>query len=657
VTRFAPYLPAAALLAIWVAWIPADGGYFPRDWFPAALFAVALLVAVVVAGGRLLPPGRWARTALLLVAAATAWSFVTMLWADADGRAWQASDQLVLYLAMAWLLALVPWRDRSALAFLGVWSLAVAVACAGELASALSASDLGHYLLESRWQQPTGYANGAAAMAAMAALPALVIAAHRGVPAAVQVLMTVVAVFLVEMAALPQSRGTYVAAALVVPLLLVLSPDRLRLLVRLAIVAAALAVAGDALWDVYGDGEAGEPLGKALDRAFEEMLLSAGLAAALAVAAVLVERRVRRPRLPRPSPGVRWGIAGAAAAAVLVAATLSAGSLSDRVSDRWEEFKSEEEVPLDQNRSRLAQRNSDKRYDYWRVSLNALADAPLGGVGAGGFEREYTEHRRHAKPSQAAHGIWFRALAETGVIGALLLGLVVAAAGAGLLAARRLGHDAAAVAAGAAATGGYFLVHASLDWLELFPALAAPALGLVLVALTLGRGPEAARGRPRLAASLAVVAAGVAALVALALPYLSTRYVDSALGRPAAERDEAERDLDRAASLGPLAPEPHVARGRLALRRSDFPAAERAFREALEVEEGWYPRFELALLASRSGRRNQAREEIERARDLNPQDPLVRRAAELIAAGRRLDPTGVDRAKVQFRLYNDPRGH
>lgn len=655
--RFAPFLPAAALLAIWVAWIPADGGYFPRDWFPAALFVVALLAAVAIAGRRALPAGRWARVALALLAAATAWSFLSMLWAEADGRAWQSSDQLLLYLAMAWLVALVPWRPASALGFMGLWSVAVAVVCGVELISALSASDLGHYVLESRWQQPTGYANAAAAIAAMGAWPALVISARRGVPAALQVAMALVAVFLLEMSVLPQSRGALIASAIVLPLLLALSPDRGRLLVRLVVVALAFAVAGDAVWDVYGDGEAGRPLAPALDRAAEAMLLSLGVVALAAAAAVILERTVTAPSLPAPPRGARWGALAAVLAVAAVAGLVNAGSISDYADDRWEEFKSEEELP-DENASRIAQRTSDKRYDYWRVSLNALADAPAGGIGAGGFEREYTEHRRHPKPSQAAHSIWFRALSETGVIGAALLALLVGALAAGVLAARRAGETGRAAATAAAGVAGYFLVHVSLDWLELFPALAAPALGFALAATVAGARPPGSTTRARrLLGAAAVVIAALAAIASLALPYLSIRHVDSALARAADQRDDAERELDRAADLDPLAPEPHLARGTLALRRADFAGAERAFRRALEVEDGWYPHFELALLASRAGRKEAAKREIEQALRLNPPDPLVLEAAELIEKRKRIDPRGVDRHNVEIRLYNDPRGH
>ena len=655
----APFLPAGALLAVWVAWIPADGGFFPRAWFPAALFAVALLAAVVLGGRRALPAERWARILLALLGAATAWSFVSMLWGESDGRAWQSSDQLLLYLAMAWLIALVPWRPRSALALMGIWSVAVAVACAGELVSALAASDLDHYLLESRWQQPTGYANAAAAIAAMAACPALVIASRRGVAAAVQIPMVVVAVFLAEMSLLPQSRGGLIATVATLALLVALAPDRGRLLTRLLVVAVALAVAGPAIWDVYGEGEAGRPLAPALDNAAEAMLLSLGVAALVAALLALTESRLRLPSLPSPPTGVARGALAAVVLAVAVAGALNAAAISDSATDRWNEFKSEEELP-DENASRISQRTSDKRYDYWRVSLAALRDAPVGGLGAGGFEREYLQERRHAKPSRVPHSIWMRALSETGLIGAALLLLLVAAAGVGLAAAWRLGGDARAAATAAAAVGAYFLLHASLDWLELFPALAVPALAFPVAATVAAGGARPfARGRriPPAAGAAAVIVAAVVALVALALPYFAVRHVDAAVDRPKAQRAEAERDLDRAASLNPVAPEPHVATGRLALRHGDFQASERAFRRALEVEDAWYPHFELALLASREGRTAEARREIAAALRLNGPDLLVQRAAELIRDGKRVDPRGVDRAKLEIRLYNDPRGH
>jgi tetratricopeptide (TPR) repeat protein len=159
------------------------------------------------------------------------------------------------------------------------------------------------------------------------------------------------------------------------------------------------------------------------------------------------------------------------------------------------------------------------------------------------------------------------------------------------------------------------------------------------------------------ATSAGVVGLAAVAIVALALPYLSLRHVEAALSQPPTAAAKADRDLDRAASLDPLSPDPELARGRIALQRANFPGAERAFRHSLDVEDGWYAHFELALLASRAGRGREARDEIAAARRLNPPDLLVQKAAGLIAQGKRIDPQRVNRENIGLHLYNDPRGH
>src|SRR5438477_654272 len=83
----------------------------------------------------------------------------------------------------------------SAAVLLGAWSLGVAVTCAGFLIAALGASDLTHYVFDARWQQPTGYANTAAALPAMAFWPALMLSARRRTARPLQVLFVVTAVF------------------------------------------------------------------------------------------------------------------------------------------------------------------------------------------------------------------------------------------------------------------------------------------------------------------------------------------------------------------------------------------------------------------------------------------------------------------------------
>jgi hypothetical protein len=655
-----PFLPAVALLGLWFLWVPLDGGYFPRVWYPSAIFAVALLASVALLGRRWRPPARAGRVALALLAALTAWSFLSLLWGESPGSGWAASDELLLYLAIAWLAALVPWRAGHAAVLLGLWAVGVGVVCAVELASGMGASSFGHYIFESRWQQPTGYANAAAALPAMAFWPAVMLSSRRAVPAPLQVLFLVVAAFLVEFSMLPQSRGWVLAVLLALPVFVALSPDRRRLLVRLAILAVGIAMAGGDVWNLYSTGEAHHPLAPALDSAARSILVSSGIVALLGTVAVIAERQIR--------PGVRLGravrrgelaVVGLVALAAVGVAVARAGDIADYASERWADFSSSRELPADTNPSRIAQRTSDKRYDYWRVSVATFRDSPVGGVGAGGFERVYSKERRHYKPSKSPHSIWMRSLAETGAVGTALFLALLAALGFGLLRVRRRLDDLGrGIVAACAAIGVYFLGHASLDWLELFPALAAPAVALPFVALRLAAPAEDPAVRPSdgwrvgraLGAAGGVVLAALA-IASLILPYLSDRYVNSALHSWRADPAGASRDLRHASALNPLSPDPRLAQGRIALVERRYATARRAFEQALEREDDWFPHFELALLDALRGRFAPARREIARAHALNPPDLLVTRAAALIAQRKRIDPTRITRKPITLPLY------
>src|SRR2546423_2998286 len=367
-----------------------------------------------------------------------------------------------------------------------------------------------------------------------------------------------------------------------------------------------------------------------------------GVAIAVLGALVLAvsERRVTMTR--RTLRRTRLGALAVLVVALLAGAGVAIaneGAISHYARERWNAFKSDSGV-ADARKLRIAQQSSDKRYDYWRVSLDMFRAAPAGGAGAGNFDREYTVHRRHAKPSRSAHSIWMRTLGELGGVGlALLVACVCVSLVALVGLRRRLDTAGRTVLCACVGVSAYFVAHASFDWLELLPALAAPALALPFLALRLEPGKTAAAAplRPLAGrrARLLVAAGGglavAAALVSLALPSLSSRYVQSALHRSRSDPAGARRDLDRAASLDPLSPDPRYAAAGIALDRSRFGDARRAFEQALDVADGWYPHFGLALLDSRARRFAAARREIARARALDARDPLVIRAAMLIA--------------------------
>src|SRR4051794_10880706 len=125
-----PLLPAVPVVVAWVLWSHFDGGYFMRTWYPSALAALALAATVVVAGRRALPAAPLARLALILLAGFVVWAYLGVLWSDAPGDGLHAANKLLLYLLVAWLLALLPWTPGSALVLLGAWVAGVVAVCA-----------------------------------------------------------------------------------------------------------------------------------------------------------------------------------------------------------------------------------------------------------------------------------------------------------------------------------------------------------------------------------------------------------------------------------------------------------------------------------------------------------------------------------------------
>ena len=633
-------LPAAPVMAVWLIWAAGDGGYFPDSWWPAAAGGVLLLLATMVGRRQVVPAGRWSAIAVVLLASLVAWTALSLLWSDFDGAGWDSTGQLIAIVSSLWVLALLPWRGVSGLAFFATWSAGVALIAAGVLASAAGADaqEIGNRFVEGRWLAPLGYPNAVAALGAMAFPAALLVSNIRALPKAVQAVFVGLAAFLLEFALLPQSRGAFIGLVLALPLLVILAPGRLRLFLRLLVVAAAVAVSIGPLYEVYtaglkfAEGQPTRPLTAVVDDAVRAMAWSVLGAVLLGFVLALVERRVHLSSAA--SRRVRLGVAGIlAVAAVAIAgfAIVNADRISDAVADRFESVTSvsqgaeDGDEPLDTG-PRIAGNFAELRADYWRVGLNAFEAAPLVGEGAGSFEPRYTRERRLEKPSRYTHSLWLRFMAEGGVIAVLLLVASVAVLVAGLVWARRhLTGPGRALPAAAAAVLVYFIGHASVDWLEEFSLLAEVALAVPMVAIVAAaeRRVNARTGGAirRVGAVLGGLAA-VALIAALCASWASARLVDraSTSNRPLGR---AYADLDAAGRLNPLSARAEIREGTIAVNASDQGRARSAFRRALSREQNWYAHFELAMLDAELGRYAAAQRHIDEAMRLNSKDPFV----------------------------------
>ena len=651
--RLLAYLPALAALAAWLFWIGASGGYFPDDYLPVGLLATALLAAFVLSGAAAVPPRDGGRGLLLLLGAGAGLSFLSMLWADSPAAAFDSSVKLTVLLAVTGLVAITPWTVRSAGIMLGSW--AVGAAIVGGVALALAATGDGavDVIQYGRYADPIGYTNGVAALGVMAFIPAVALAARREVPAAAQGVLLAAACFLVELALLTQSRAAVLALAIGVVLLVAVSPGRIALLVRLAVVGLIVASASDQVLGVYETATGGGDAMQALRDAAGAMALTSATAGIAGAALALAQRAIEpRVRVPRPD---RRLVAGAAAIGLILAVGLAVAA-SGRVEASLS--NSNDGGDIGDNGSRIGSLDPEERLDYWRVSIDMFEGNPVLGQGVGNVEYHYARKRDQAKPSRYAHDVFLRALGEAGVVGFLLFAAFLVVATLFMWRAwRRLPPFGSAVVGACFTVGVTFLVHGSLDWMDEIPALAAPALGFVLIASRLAAREEAPdRDRPRAGAVAATLAVAAFAILAIGSSWLSVLYLNRASDRLGVDSAGAFDDISRAADLQPWSARPLLIEGVSAVELGDNRRARQAFSDSLGREDTAFGHLELGLLAAQAGRRKAAQVELARAAAIEPRDLFTRYARRQIAAGKTVVPQSFNRRflGIERRRFASP---
>ena len=267
-------------------------------------------------------------------------------------------------------------------------------------------------------------------------LPCAILAGRRGVPAPLRGLFLGAAGLLAGAALLGQSRGWLIALPIV-------GADRDRGGARAAGArswrwprsAPALLVALDPLLDVYSDWQRAPAARGALRHArCARCCWRASAWWSWARSRRSLDGRVRvsegdRPPDQRGRGGGRrrrssWS--GAVGYAVVERSPISAAS------DEWDEFKQGGSGPQT-SQGRLSGGVSTYRYDYWRVAWDEFERAPDAGRGRRQLRPRLPAARARAtRRPRYPHSTVLAALAETGLIGGLLLfGAFVAGAGGG----------------------------------------------------------------------------------------------------------------------------------------------------------------------------------------------------------------------------------
>ncbi len=630
---------------LWLWWAVWKGGYPPAVFLVAigylALAAVALYL--FAPRPRLGGPSAWALGAL---AALSAWTLASLLWADDQGAVEVAGARQVLLLGSFALPALWAPTGRALLA--GVAAVPLVALCGAVSALGGALADVGT-LVDGRLAGPTGYANASAALMAIGILPALVLGSRREIAIPLRVLSLTAAGALLGTFVLTQSRGGLGALALVLLIAFLLVPGRLRLLIPVVLVAVAVGAALDPLLEVrsaaVGDGDVEASLRAAVAALLTSTVVLAALAAAYAAADSRIEVGAKTVR--RASAAVAAAFGGIALVAA-IALFASGPDVGGWVSDRAEDFKTPDYAQLESQPSRFTGELGSNRYDYWRVSVDVFAEEPLTGSGAGNFIAPYLERRQGEKSTIYAHSVWLGSLAELGAAGLLaLVGFVVALSVALARSARWLGSTRWIVVA-AGLPLAYVLVHGSFDWITAFPVVIAPALALAGAAAGVIPARSGSPAPGSRSASLAVVLAlGLAAVLAAPL-LVAARLSDRGVTTWPANPSRAIADLERAADFDPLAAAPYVRLGVVAIELDRPALARRAFDLALQRDgSAWYPELQLGLVAAGAGHRARALRHLEVAQARNPREPEARFALRAVREGRSPDPRAVQRQVLE----------
>jgi hypothetical protein len=651
-------VPALAAVALLVIWATDQAGYPLTHWGPGGLIVLALLATALGVLG--LRPGELpiaVRIALGCLAAFTALSFLSILWAAVPGDAWEGANRTLLYFLVFALFACWRQRGTTAALLLGLWTLAIAglAAFTALHLDAASGASLERLLPGGRLVDPTGYANANAAQWLMAAWPAVLLARSKRLPSGLRGLLAGVAVLLAGVALLSQSRGSLYATPVMVVLVFALVPGRVRTFVVLAPVAAGVAAAAPAVLRVGNHVREGQVAPSNVHAAIVAIFAAAVVVGLIVALGAAVESRYGLSEASgRRLRGALVATALVTLVAVLAGGLAAAGNPVTRIRHSWDSFKGG--YPTGPAGSRLVSGLGSNRYDFYRVALDEFAAHPVIGIGADNFQQQYLAHGRSDETPRYPHSVELRTLAQTGLIGALLAvgGLLAAlfAAGQALRRADPLGRAVAAAALGGFA---YWAVHGSFDWFWEFAGLGAAAFAMLGLACALapargaaqadGQAPAARRSRrARVALSLAGGAGALAAAASLAAPWLSRLEIQDAARVWTYAPAAAYARLNEAGRLNPLGDEASLVAGSIALRFGELQRADQEFALALERTPGdAYATLERGAIASARGDRAAAVTLLERAKRLSPRAALTREALGLARSGKRVSVQALNR--------------
>jgi hypothetical protein len=635
-------------LVIGLAW--QGGGFFPAAYLRAGAIAFIVIAGLLIARPPSYAISPEAAIAIGCLLAFAVWSLLSTAWSSSPPTGLADAQRNLMYVGILALAVLAAGSGR--LARFAIWCVltsALVIVLAG-LGSRLFPSGapvpVAHDPSLYRLSYPLGYWNSFGALAGMTAVLAIGMAADRRTPTPLRAAASAGGFLAVVAMYFSLSRGAWLAVAFGVAVLLMMSPDRGRTLIALGIagLAAALAIVHlrsyPALTEnpLLGHGQA------AAGHSYAPWLLVLALCCAAAQAGANHVERVLRAQPGLRLAGRRLTVSAlvlivlSASAVYFVSSTAVDGrtaaalhSVGHYLGVQWHEFLRPAGAPAT-GTARLTTAKTT-RGDVYRVALDQFASHPLFGAGAGSFQSAWYRHRRYAAGLQNAHSLYLETLGEMGVVGGMVLLLFIGCFIRGAARSRR--HPTALARAQTAAVAGavtVWLVHAGVDWDWQMPAFTGVALLLMATIFPVGRrGGTATVGRRRrmIVWGLAGVSSIVATYLAIAGVQAQRLTEANRLGASGAYR-AALREAGEI-TMSPASDQAQLTRAYALQDLGRLRSADQAFRRAADEDpSNWVIRRDWAAALLEADDLARARDELSRARSLNPKMPIPPRLAVLV---------------------------